>query len=161
MQVLIFAKVILCEVYFSALLSHYFGHNRIYGFTEPRYGTVWDACILFTFQGELFSIRERFLSSVKSVRVARVGAAARRELITPERTAQSLGLPARPRGFTRTARPSERRGQGRRSPSGGGRSRREPQRSAEKTRGRAGSPTRATRNVPLLSQILVGHPTLP
>jgi hypothetical protein len=63
----------------------------IYGFIEPLYGTVWNACILFTLEGELFSIRERLLPSVKLVRVARVGAAARRELITPERTGQSWG----------------------------------------------------------------------
>src|ERR1700689_2590959 len=88
------------------------------------------------FKEKVFSIREQLLPSVKSVRVARVGAAARRELITPERTGQSLGATRPTSGLSRTARPSERRGQGRRSPSGGGRGRREPQRSAEKTRGR-------------------------
>jgi hypothetical protein len=85
-RVLIVAKVILCDVYFSALLSHYSEHARYMA-------TLRDGldCLDFVYISRRnFTASENDCSPLSICRVARVGAAARRESITPERTGQSL-----------------------------------------------------------------------
>jgi hypothetical protein len=66
------------------------------------------------------------------------------------------GLPRPTSGLSRTALTESRRARPPQRP----KSVRSPQRSAEKTRGRAGSPTRATRHSLVQSQIPVGYPAL-
>ena len=67
------------------------------------------------------------------------------------------GLPRPTSGLSRTALTGELEGEtAQRSKSA-----RSPQRSAEKTRGRAGSPTRATRHSESLQDVLSASPALP
>ena len=82
-----------------------------------------------------------------------VNCSRRRGLVSP------LGCPA-DLGLSRTARPAS--GEGKpASPSEGRCGRRAPQRSAEKTRGRAGSPTRATFYMASYLNIENCYPALP
>jgi hypothetical protein len=98
-----------------------------------------------------------------SLRVARVGAAVGQDELIRESTIMTRGLSRptpclRPEQLSRELEGEDAR---KRPRFRGGRVDAEPQRSAEKARGRAGSPTRATRDDPSLSHVLHDSRALP
>ena len=158
----------MCDVVSMTLLSHEIG---VASFAMDMGDCQWRALCCAGNRGGLDHPRSRAVLSRESLeraaprsrachRVARVGAAVRRELLTPERTSQSFGLPGRPRDFPERLAPAS--GEGKpASPSDDRCGRRAPQRSAEKTRGRAGSPTRATFYMASYLNVENCYPALP